>query len=369
MALNFSRFNFFQRLDARGRIFFLFASLVLITFIIYVAVRFFWAGGQATGASSVAGVPAGVQSIPGGEVSPEYAKALQQANVQAAQQAQMTVTSAIPTMVNVAGTSSSASCIICAEDATNVKYKLTEWIQQGKISPEVADALQQLADKNVSIEEYAQQLDQLVKDGKLTPEQARELLELYKKQRASALLKDSAKLMDSLITSGNLPLDIANQLLTAQKDKLSVADYAALLQDMLKQGRISPATAQQLLAQYAQQKAKEATLQGLANLRRMAQAGEITADVEKTIADLETRNVPFDTYSKTLDQLVKDGKLTPASATKLLDRYKSQKTAIGPIASLNELLQQAEAAANAEIADLLKQGKITSDVAAILADL
>src|SRR3990167_2650953 len=371
MAFDFSKFNFFRRLDARGRIFFLFAGTVAVLFFIYLGVRFLWGDGQATGTSSIAGVPAGIQSIPYGDVSPEYAKALQQANLQAAQQARITGTSAVATITKLenAPQQSTSGCIICADESANVKYKLAEWVQQGKLSPDIADTLQQLADKNVSIDEYAQKLNQLIKEGKLTPEQARELLEEYKKQRANTLLKASAKLMDGLITNGSLPLDVANQLLTAQKNKVSVADYASLLQDMVKQGKISPTVAQQLLAQYTQQQAKETTLEGLASLRRMTQAGEITPDVEKILADLETSNAPLSAYSKMLDKLVTDGKLTPASAAKLLDRYKSQKTAIGPIGTISQMLQQAEDAAYAEIADLLKQGKISADVAAILTEM
>ena len=372
MAFNFSKFNVLKNLDAKGRVFFLFATTVAVIFIIYLGVRFLWGDGQTIGTSNVAGVPVGIQSIPGGELSPEYAKALQQANIQAAQQAKLTGSSAIPTMMNVEGatqTIAASGCIICPDDAANVRYKLDDWVRQGKLAPDIADTLKQLSDKSVSIEEYAQQLSQLVKEGKLTPEQARELLEVYKKQRSNNLLKDSAKLMDSLIVPGKLPLEVANQLLMAQKNKMPVVEYATMLQDAVKQGKISPDVAQQLLAQYSQQQAKEAALANLANLHRMAQTGEITPEVEKNLADLQTRNVPLDTYVKTLDQLVAQGKITPAAAAKLLDQYKVQKTAIGPIGMLNQLLRQAEAAAYAEIEELLKQGKISGDVASILTDL
>lgn len=371
MAFDFSKLNFFRRLDARGRVFFLFAGSVAAIFLVYLGVRFLWGEGSVIGTSSVAGVPAGVQSVPYGDVSPEYAKALQQANLQAAQQARMTGTSAVATITKIEGAPQQVTggCVICSDETANVKYKLAEWMQQGKVSPDTVDALQQLANKNVSVDEYAEKLNQLVKEGKLSPEQAREVLEEYKKQRTNVLLNDSAKLMDGMITNGTLPLDIANQLLTAQKNKASVADYANTLQDLVKQGRISPALSQQLLSQYSKQQAKEAALSGLATLRRMTQAGQITPDVEKTLADLETNNVPLNAYSKALDQLVTDGKLTPATAAKLLDRYKSQKTSIGPLGSIAQMLQQAENAAYAEIADLLKQGKITTDVAASLTEM
>lgn len=364
--------KFFSRLDARARIFFLFAGAVAAIFLVYLGVRFFWGEGSTAGPSSVAGVPAGVQSVPGGQVTPEYARALQQANIQAAQQAKMTGTSAVPTIFRVESpqaATSGAACVICDDESANVKYKLGDWVRQGKISPDIADTLQQLAGKNVSVDEYARQLSQLVKDGKVTPEQARELLEEYKKQRANTLLKESAQVMDKMISAGQLPLDVANQLLTAQKNKVSPAEYSAMLQDFVKQGKISPSVAQQLLAQYTQQRTKEAADEGLATLARMVQTGEMTSEVAKILGDLQSQNVPLDTYEKTLQKLVSEGKLTPATAAKLLEQYRSQKTVIGPIGSISQKLQQAEASAYGELSDLLKQRKISSEIAETLTDL
>src|SRR3990167_6777958 len=103
MAFDFSKLNFFNKLDARGRVVVLFGAVVVIILVLYFTARFLWGGGQATGTSRVGGVPAGVQYTPYGEVSPEYAKALQQANIQAAQQARMTGTSAIATITKIAG--------------------------------------------------------------------------------------------------------------------------------------------------------------------------------------------------------------------------------------------------------------------------
>ncbi len=371
MAFSFPKFDFFNRLDARARIFFLLMIVVGLGLIIYFAVRFL-SSSSTTGASRVASAPQGLQSVPGSQLTPEYYRALTQANELAAKQAQMTGTSAIPTLINVGGqtTTPSAQCnIICPDNAANVKPTLDEWVRQGKISPEVASLLQQLADKNVSVDEYAAQLAQLVKEGKLTPEQARQLLEQYKRQRGDALLQESAKVMDGLIKSGQLPLDVANQLLAAQKSGASPTDYAAQLQDLVKQGKISPATAQQLLAQYTQQRAREAAAASAAALGQMVRAGEITPEVQKGLANLIEQSAPLDTYANALQQYVAAGKLTPATAAKLLAQYKAQKGASGPLGTVNELLQQAEAAAYGEINDLLKTGKISPEVALQLQDM
>jgi len=371
MAFDFSKLNFFSRLGARSRIFVLVGTVIGVIFLVYLGTQFLTGGEDTTGPSRVAGAPQGLQSVPGGQLTPEYYRALQQANIQAAQQAQITGGSAVPTLVNIGqpAAPTGAPCVICTDESANVKYNLEDWVRQGKVTPEVASALQQLADKNVSVDEYADALDRLVKEGKLTPEQARILLDQYKKQHANALLKDSAKTMDDLIKSGDLPLDVANQLLTAQKNNVSPAEYAAQLQELVRQGKISPAVAQRLLAQYTQQRAKDIVMKSITSLRRMARSGEITPEVETALIDLENRMVPVDTYSTTLQQFISAGKLTPAAANKILDEYKGQKTAIGPTASVSQMLQQAEAAAYGEINDLMKAGQMSPEVGAQLTDL
>ena len=140
---------------------------------------------------------------------------------------------------------------------TNVADDLNALVKAGKLSQKDADRLIDLANKNVSVAEYAAALDELVRQGKLTPEQARLLLEKYKKQHANALLANSANAMDGLIKSGQLPLGIANDLLDMQKRKMTPAEYAAYLAKLVKEGKLSPEAAAQLLAQYTQQYADE----------------------------------------------------------------------------------------------------------------
>ena len=292
----------------------------------------------------------------------EYSAAVKKANEMAAQNAQITGTSSVYTMTN-SGDQSAGQCIVCPSQEDNVKNKLDEWVKQGKVSPETAAALEQLADKNVPVSEYADYLNQLVKEGKLTPEQARALLEIYKKQHANNLLQESGKSMDGLIKAGTLPLGIANQLLTAQKNGVSPSDYASQLQDLVKQGKISPAVAQQLLTQYSQQHASEIIKQSIASLRQLTREGKLVAEVENALIDLEMRTVPVDTYSASLQQFIKDGKLLPVVADKILEEYKMQKASMGPTGTINQMVQKAEAEAYGEISDLLKANKISDDVA------
>ncbi|OGT55436.1 MAG: hypothetical protein A3F14_06535 [Gammaproteobacteria bacterium RIFCSPHIGHO2_12_FULL_43_28] len=365
----FSKLNFLRKLDARARVFFLLAAIVGVVILVYVGTQFFAGGAETTGPSRIAGAPSGLESVPGGELTPEYQRALEEANVQRAQQARISGTTAVPTQIRYGAGAGGDQCIICADDAADVKYNLDEWVRQGKVSPEVANQLKQFANSNPSVSEYAAMLDQLVKEGKLTPEQARALLDAYKKQHANAQLVESAKTLDALIKSGDLPVDVANQLLEAQKENVSPADYAKQLQDLVKQGKISPEVAQRLLAEYTQQRAKEIIMRSITSLKQLAQAGQITADVEKALIELEMQMVPVATYAAALQRFISQGKLVPAVAAKILDEFQGQKDEIGPTASLNQQLQQAEDAAYGELRDLVKAGKITQAVATQLAGL
>lgn len=363
-----AKLNFFSRLDARARVFFLFGSLIGIIFLVYLGTRLLSGSSDTTGPSKVASAPSGLQSVPGGQQTPEFSRAVEQASAQRAQQAQLSGSSAIPTLqgVGLPRAQMSDQCVICSDEAANVKDDLNDWVKEGKVTPEVVKQLETLAGQQVTEGTYAVSLDDYVKAGKLTPDQSRRLLEVYSKQHKAALLNDSAAMMDGMIKSGTLPTETANQLLTAQKGGITTTDYNTMLQGLNKQGKISAGAAQQLLTQYTQQRAKEIVMGSILILHQMEKAGEITAPVEKELVGLENRMVSMEVYSSTLDRLVTEGKITPAVSAKILEEYKSQKTAIGPTGTLDALLGKAEADADNEINDLLKQKQMSDEVAVIL---
>jgi polyhydroxyalkanoate synthesis regulator phasin len=357
MALNLPKLSGFgAAMDAKTRIFLIFFSILGISIIGYVAISFFGGSSSTTGASKVANPAAGLQSVPGSQLSPEYYQALRQANVQATQQAQMSGGSAVPTLVNVPGQQSfgpSGNCtVLCpGEDNVDVTNDVNDLVKQGKLTQEEADKLNALSKANVPVEQYAAALEELVRQGKLTPEQARKLLEAYKKQHANALLTDSAQSMDAMIKSGQLSVAAANELLALQKKHLTPAEYAAELERMVREGKISPAVAAQLLAQYTQQQQKELAKQGAFTLQQMAAAGQITADVAKRLADLQNKNIPVDQYEAELNRLVAEGKLTPAAAAKLLEQYKKQRVSVAATGAISQLMR--EGGAKAELAKRL----------------
>ncbi len=367
MAMDFSKLNFFSRLGTRSRMLVILGAVIGFIVVIYVATQFFAGESKTIGPSNVANAPAGLKAIPGGQLTPEYYRTQRAANEQAARAAIERGSSAVPTLIRVGEQQS--SCIVCTDESANVSTLLNDWVKQGKLTPDVADELQQLAAKNVTTEEYADRLSDLVKEGKITPEQARQLLEMYKKQHANALVAESATVMDQLIKSGQIPIEAANELLDAQKQKMKPADYANLLQRLVREGKISPQVAQQLLAQYSKQFAKEITMQSIAVLHQMAKAGQITPDIEKDLVKLENQMVPLDIVQQQLDKYVNAGQMAPAVLKKIIDEYKMQKAQIGSTGAINQLVEGAESAAINDVDALVAAGKLPPDAASKLKEM
>lgn len=352
MAIKLPSLKFFSNTDAKSRVFILFAALIAVIFVIFFVVRYLKGDESTVGASRVAAPPPGLQSVPGDKLTPEYYRAVMQANEQKAQQAKMTGESAVPTLVNIPNPSQQSvfqppqqNCtVLCpSPDDANVANDINDLVKSGKLSQKDADALLALAKSNVSVDEYAAALAEMVRQGKLTPEQARQLLAQYKKQHQNSLLSESGRTMDALIKSGQLPLDVANQLLALQKSGATPAQYAEELNRLAAEGKISTQTAAQLLAQYTQQKASEATKKGIYDLKQLAKSGAITPDVANQLADMLSKNVPVDQYASALQRLVAEGKITPAQAAKLLADYKAKRAAFGgAVGALEALIQQQE---------------------------
>lgn len=366
MALKLPGLKIFSGIDAKSRIFLLFAGVVGISLLIYMLVRFFGGGTAVTGPTNVATAPSGLQSVPGSELTPQYAKLVEQENLRRSERAlSEKKTFAVPTLMN-APTGGGENCtVLCPSDENaNVADDLTNLVNQSLLAAEEANRLLDLAEKNVSIDEYATALDALVKTGKLTPEQARLLLEKYRKQHANALIKDSAAMMDDMIQAGQLPLTTANELLELQKRNLIPEEYAAELARLTREGKLSRDAAAKLLAQYTQQKSREAAKVGVSALRQMAAAGQITPDVLKTLEDLQSKNIPLDQYSTELNKLVADGKMTPATAAKVLDLYRAQR--LGPSVSAAQNAAVERDKALAAIRQMATAKQITPDTAQTL---
>ena len=368
MAFDFSKLNFLNRVGAKSRIAVLVLAVLGVIALVYIATRYFSGGETTVGPSRVAGAPPGLASIPGSTgATAAYQQAVTRSNEQVAQAAKISGGSAIPTEINLGNLGS--SCIICSDKSANVKNLLGDWVRQGKVSQDIANQLQELASRHVTPEEYAARLDQLVRSGKLTPEQARALLDEYQKQYINAKVGDGEKMMDDMIKAGDLPLDTANQLLDAQRKQISTPDYAAMIQKLVSDKKISPIIGQQLLQQYNKQCSNEAIQKHIVLIQQMQQDGAVTQEVATSLIELTNKNTSLEGYSAKVSSLVTQGMLTPVAAGNLVDAYRQSKEACGAAGTINDLLRQAENEAYQEISDLLSAGKISPETASQITNL
>lgn len=365
MAFDFSKLNFISKLDARSRVFVLFGGVIGAFVAIYFLSTYFFGGGTATGSSTVASAPQGLSSTPGGTASPEFVKAVISSDKNAVEQAKMSGTSAVPTLIGTGmkGGGIGSCTVLCSDDNIDTKATINEMMSKGKLSPADASMLSALVDKDVPAAEFGAALDKLVKSNKLNPEDARQLFDQYQKQHNNRAVQDSAKVIDGYLQSGQIPLDAANKLLAAQKRGASLSEYSDLLQDMVKKDQITPELAKTLMDQYIGQLAKEDTSRNLAALGQMAEKGEISRDAANEIGQLIKAGVPADRLQAKLDEMVKAGKLTPSAAKKIMDDYLAQKSAPSQLSSINSYIQQAEEDAYQELVQLLADKKISEATA------
>lgn len=363
--------DFISKADAKTRFLMVAAVVGVLGGIIYFVANM--GSAPQKGQASVAGAPS-LQSVPGSQLSPEYYRALIQSNAQSAKQAQISGGSAVPTLVNAPAqpsvTFTQPSCtIVCpGGDNVDVNDDLNSLVKAGKLSQEDATSLSNLAKANVSVGEYADALNELVRTGKLTPEQARKLLEDYKKQHENSLLSQSGRGMDALIKAGKLPLSVATSLMDLQKQNLTPAQYADELNRLVREGKISPEVAAQLLAQYTQQRNQEAAKESAGALKQMAKAGQISPDVAGTLTKLQEGNASVGDYSAAINRMVADGKMTPDTAAKLLAQYQAQRAGQGSN-TLSNLVGDADSALVDDVQDTAASGLLSSADAANLLSL
>lgn len=319
--------------DAKTRILIIIAGVIGFIILVYIGRQFFASKTPSAGPSRVATAPSTLQSVPGGQLTPEYYRALVQANEQAAKQAQISGGSAVPTLLNEPGTqpafqppAATASCtVVCpTEENVSVENDINDLVKAGKLQAEEGKKLLVLVQKDVAVSDFSAHLNYLVKQGKLIPDEARKISEDYKKQHANHLLKESGMQMDALIKSGALPIDVANELLGWQKKESSLGEYAVKLNQLGKEGKMFPQTAEQLLGDYMQQQAREGVAEAIGQLEQMAVSGQIKLEVAKELQDYERRNVSLKEYEEELQHLDKQGKLLPEQAQRLLAQYRLQ---------------------------------------------
>jgi hypothetical protein len=149
----------FSKANARSRVFMIVGAVLGVVGIIAIGTKMLGGGTKASGHASVAGAPS-LQSVPGGQLTPEYYRALMQANAQTAQQAQVSGASAVPTLVNAPGAPAAAPAaapsgdctLVCpSEDNPDISNEVNNLLKAGKLAPADANRLLDMAKRNVPV--------------------------------------------------------------------------------------------------------------------------------------------------------------------------------------------------------------------------
>lgn len=328
MAKKFSFGQIIKKGDAKQRILLIVAAVLVLILVLFLLSKLVHWGSNASGESQVSGVPS-ISSVQGGKVSPEYEKALNSKNVQNAAYAKSTGTSTIPTLVNTGvsdviatQTGCTSCCNTCGGESTN--QMLGSLLNSGQISSSTADLLNNLAGQNLSPEDYEAALAQLVREGKISPEEARKLLASYKQNYQQKIAADGAKDLDPLVKQGTLTVSAASDLLDLQKQPASAAAYQQALVSMANSGQMSAETARQLQQKYQQQLAKRQADESAGQLASMEASGKLSHDTASMLAALQSSGMSPVDYAAALDKLAKEGKLSPEESKRLLVQYNKQ---------------------------------------------
>lgn len=330
MAIKFNFNQFIKTSDAKQRILLIVVVVLALVLIFYFLSKILHLGSNAEGASRVAGVPS-IASVQGGKVSPEYARALETQNIQKVDNANKTGTSAIPTLINtgennIVPVTIPSACSNCCNacGAETADQILSNLLNAGKVSGSTADFLNKLNAQNLSPEAYEAALEQMVRDGKISPEEARKLFAAYKQNYEEKMAAAGASDLDPLLKQGALSVSAANDILELQKKAPSLSAYQQALERMVAEGKISPEVAQLLLQQYQKQQKKRQAEEMMGQIDSMVAEGLISPEAAATLKALQSSDISPEDYEKALNKLVAEGKISPEAAKRLLEEYKKQ---------------------------------------------
>lgn len=260
--------------NSRTRMMVIGGFAVVIIGVIIIGYKALHSASMISGNAQLATIPKNIQSVPGvTQQSDQYLQTLLQSNQQAAQVALKSGQSEIPTLVPTQATNSSANfnaqgvpqtgspccCQVCAQ----------------------ANSSQANADKQ-----------------SLTPN----------------------ALTDQLASSGDIDAATAQAIKALNGQGLTPENYASQLNNLVQQGKLSPADAQKLMAAYEKQQGS-ASPQADAAVDQLLATGAISPETAAAIKALDSQGLTPDQYANALNKLVQQGKLTPAQARQLLAAY------------------------------------------------
>ena len=262
---------------------------------------------------------------------------------------------------------------------------VSQMAKNGNISQETAEKLKKLNNENLSPQAYKKHLQKLVREGKISPAQAKKLEQAYNKKHGGSQKDQSTSgsssqssspdsLVDQMAKDGNISKDTAQKLKKLNNEGLSPSQYKKHLQKLVREGKISPEQAKKLEQAYNKKHGGSSaggssaggSSAGGSSAGGSSSNGESTADQLKK---LKNQNLSPSQYKKRLQQLVKEGKISPEQAKKLEQAYNKQHGGqsgeSGSQAAINKLKKQnlsPQQLSNA-LNKLVQEGKISPEKA------
>lgn len=324
--------------------------LLIIIIVVALFIGFYLSRSASTerGTTQLPQVPSEARFTPGTKgLSKEYLKTLLQSEQETAQQALQKGASALPTVIGTdtgkgvpsAALTNEQKCDYCCRmlriycqkmgyPVSGVTNDLVDQMQTaGEISPDVASQLKALSDRGASVSDYQAALNRLVKEGKLTPEQAKKLLASYRKEHGVTAPAKVSNLADEMASSGQISEDTADQLNKLADQGASVGDYQAALNRLVREGKLTPEQAKKLLDEYKHKHQMETPRPALADklVDQLVGSGKLYPEDAGMLKRLSAEGVLPSKYGEALNRLVKEGKLSPAEAQRLLSAYVAQR--------------------------------------------
>jgi len=214
---------------------------------------------------------------------------------------------------------------------------MDDLIKSGKLPLDVANQLLQMQKDGMTAAQYAAYLDQLVKEGKISPEVAQQLLAQYSQQRTQQVIERSIAFIRQLANDGKLTKEVADALIPLEMKFVPLPDFTSAVQNFTASGKLIPATAKQLIDEYAQQKAevggsdtlmqllKNAEDAAYAEIAQLEQSKQMTPEVANQLRSLIKQDVPLQDFEAFITQLVQQNKMTPEIAKQKIADYRRVK--------------------------------------------
>ncbi len=260
-------------------------------------------------------------------VSPEYLQTLLKQNKIKSQQAILQGKSNIPDIVNTSNLRSNKESLIASNINLKSQQEgslLERMLDSGAITPEVAAYLSKLQNENLSVSDYAKRLQELVAEGKLTPEQAAALLAAYKKTHGKDKIvnkNDKKKILADILknlNSQNLtPEEYAKRLQELVAEGLLTPEQAAAL--LAKYNKKYAKDHSPVKKEVKTKKNQIAKM-----LATMQAQGQIDSSSALLLQGMNKNNISAAQFASELNQLITANAISANTAKKLLGTYIGQ---------------------------------------------